>query len=61
MPTALPMTYSAAIIVPPKAFGSLRPVWLIVIWAMVMLSLGALANPHTETEPVDPLQMLMIF
>jgi hypothetical protein len=55
------MTYSTTIVAPPRASGSLRPVWLIVIWAMVMLSLGAVANPNTETGPVDPLQLLMIF
>ncbi len=61
MPTALPMTYSAAIIAPPKPIGSLRPVWFIIVWAMVMLLLGALANPDVETSAVDPLQLLMIF
>jgi hypothetical protein len=61
MPTALPISYSAEIGVPPKATGSLRPVWLIVIWALVMLLMGALANPDAETGPTDPLQLLMAF
>jgi hypothetical protein len=61
MLTALPISYSAEIVVPPKPTGSLRPVWLIVIWALVMLLMGAFANPDAETGPADPLQLLMVF
>ena len=32
MPTALPILYFVEIASPPKPIGSLRPVWLIVVW-----------------------------
>ena len=61
MTAALPISYSAEIACPPKPIFSLRPVWLIVTWTLVMLLIGAFANPDTVTGPVDPLQLLMVF
>jgi hypothetical protein len=61
MPTALPTSYSVVIAGAPQRTGSLRPVWLLVTWALVMLLMGAFANPDAETGPKDPLQLLMVF
>jgi len=61
MPTALPVLYSAEIASPPKPIGSLRPVWLIAIWALIMLLMEAFANPDAGTGPTDPLQLLLFF
>ncbi len=61
MPTALPISHAAKITVPARPIGSLRPVWLIVIWALVMLLMGAVANPDTATGPADPQQLGMVF
>jgi hypothetical protein len=61
MPTALPIPYCVAIAGAPERAGSLRPVWLLVTWALVMLLMGALANPDAETGPKDPFQLLMVF
>jgi hypothetical protein len=61
MPTALPIPYSAEIVAPSKTIGSLRPIWLIIIFVLVMLLMGVFANRDTETGPADPLQLLMLF
>lgn len=62
MPTALPISYVGAIVAPPTLIGSLRPVWLLVVWTVLMLSIGAFADPGVKTEmPDDPLQLLMAF
>ena len=61
MLTALPILNPAEIVVPAKPTDSLRPVWFIVIWALVMLLMGPFANPDKETGPADPLQLLMVF
>jgi hypothetical protein len=62
MPTALPISYSVAIAAPPTLIGSLRPVWLLVAWTILMFSLGALADPDAKTAvPDDPFRSLMIF
>lgn len=62
MPTALPISYSAAIAAPPTLTGSLRPVWLLVAWTILMFSIGAFADPDAKTAvPDDPFQLLMAF
>jgi hypothetical protein len=42
------------------ASGSLCPVWLIVIWALVMLLMGVFAHPDAATGPADPQQYVMV-
>jgi hypothetical protein len=62
MPTALPIPYATKIVGPPKFTDSLRPVWLIVIWAIVMFWLGTFADKAAETGAmIDPFQLLMAF
>jgi hypothetical protein len=62
MPTALPISYVGALVGPPTLSGSLRPVWLLVAWTVLMFSLGAFADPGARTEvPDDPFQLLMAF
>jgi hypothetical protein len=53
--------YFAEIVVPPKSTGSLSPVWLIVIWTIVMLSWESLPGPARKLSPWIPSQLLMIF
>jgi hypothetical protein len=61
MPTALPISYYSEKIIPPDATGSLGPAWLIIVWVLVVLLMGAFANPDTATGPSDPLKLLMAF
>jgi hypothetical protein len=61
VPTAIPISHAAKIAAPARSIGSLRPVWLIVIWVLVMLLMGAVANPDTATGPADPQQLGMAF
>jgi hypothetical protein len=61
MSIALPISYPAEIVVPPKPTGAFRPFWFIAIWAVVMLLIGAFGHPDTATGPEDPLQLLMIY
>jgi hypothetical protein len=60
-PAAPPNSCDAEIAVPPKTTGPLRPVWLIVIWTLVVLLLGSIGNPDKSNGPADPLQLLMVF
>jgi hypothetical protein len=62
MPTALPISHSALIVVPSKFTGSLHPAWLIVPWAITMLLVGALVHTGVETGAKDdPFQTLATF
>ncbi len=62
MPTALPISYSGAIVAPPTLTGSLRPVWLLIAWTTLMFAMGAFADPSAKIAvPDDPFQLLVTF
>jgi len=62
MPTTLPISYSGATAAPPTGIGSLRPVWLLVAWVILMFSIGALADPNAMSEaPTDWSRLAVTF
>jgi hypothetical protein len=59
MPTSLPISLSAEIV--DRTNWLPRAIWLVAIWAIVMLSFGTLANIGAETGAMDPFQLLATF
>ena len=61
MPTSLPISYSTKTVCHAKFPDAQRAVWLIAIWAVVMLLSGMFANFGDETRETDPFQLLATF
>jgi hypothetical protein len=61
MPTAVPVLNSAKIAVPSKPTGSPHTGWIIAIWAITMLLIGALAYTGVGTGADASLQLLTVF
>jgi hypothetical protein len=61
MPTSLPISYSTKTVCHAKFSDAQRAVWLIAIWAVVMLLFGALASFGVEPGQTDPFQLLATF
>jgi hypothetical protein len=62
MPTDLPISFSRAIAAPPTSVGSLRPIWLLVVWTILMFSIGAFADPKATMEvPTGVLLLAVTF
>ena len=61
MPTSLPLAYSADVIVRYKSSDTSDAVWLIAIWAIVMLTFGAFSNFGGDTGAMDQFQFLAAF
>jgi hypothetical protein len=61
MPTSLPLVYSTDIIDRDKSSLAPDAVWFIAIWAIVMLTSGALANFGGDTGAMDTFQFLATF
>jgi hypothetical protein len=59
MPTSLPVLFPAEIV--GRTNWLPRAIWLVAIWAIVMLSFGTLANIGAETGAMDPFQLLATF
>jgi hypothetical protein len=61
MPTAPPLPYSPELIARAKPPIVQPAAWLIIIWAVVMLLFGAVANSRGEGGPIDSFQLLANF
>jgi hypothetical protein len=61
MPTSLPIAVSTAIIERPKSTTSPSTIWLVLIWAAVMLLFGALEHFGNDAGALDPFQLLATF
>ena len=62
MPTSLPTTYSGVIVTPTTIVDSLRPIWLLVAWTIVMFSMSTFTDRDvTDSISNDPSQLAMPF
>jgi hypothetical protein len=61
MPTSLPISYSTKTVDRAKFTDAQCAVWLIAIWAAVMLLSGTFAISDAEQREIDPFQLFATF
>jgi hypothetical protein len=61
MPTSLPVVVSADVIECTKSSTASSAIWLVLIWAAVMLLFVALGRFGADAGAIDPFQLLATF